>query len=210
MIDGAADGKGVEVVNAAAAAAAAANKLGRTAAPPTLPTTTPSKTTRTSAMLRRNASYNGGTMEPSDENHPDFEAIYTPPPSGTQSAAVKRLPAEKSGDPHFAVAARDRLRDKFGQAWRKDGLDAVVCPVFPCPAPRVEEVRELTWAIQSTQIFNFLDYAAGVVPVTKVTAQDCAGDDYDPGTDDAGLSDAMKRTRVGSEGLPVAVQVVAR
>eukprot|EP00729_Bicosta_minor_P003787 gene3787-7518_t len=125
------------------------------------------------------------------------------------SAAVKRLPAEKSGDPHFAVAARDRLRDKFGQAWRKDGLDAVVCPVFPCPAPRVEEVRELTWAIQSTQIFNFLDYAAGVVPVTKVTAQDCAGDDYDPGTDDAGLSDAMKRTRVGSEGLPVAVQVVA-
>ena len=59
------------------------------------------------------------------------------------------------------------------------------------------------------KIYNFLDYPAGVVPVTTVTAADCTGS-YEPGTDDAGLADAMQRSRVGSEGLPVAVQVVAR
>ena len=109
---------------------------------------------RLHTVARGDASYDGGVMQASDENHPhpDFVAIYTPPPPGTQSSVLKPLPEEKSGDYHYAVAARDKLRDRFGQAWRADGLDAVVCPAFPCVAPRVEEVRELTWAIRTTQV----------------------------------------------------------
>jgi len=107
------------------------------------------------------------------------------------------------------VAARDRLRDRFGMSWRAAGLDAVVCPAFPVAAPRVEQVAGLTWAIQSTQVYNLLDYPAGVLPVTTVGPTDTV-DPYDPRTDDRGLAATATAAREGSEGLPVAVQVVAR
>jgi fatty acid amide hydrolase len=143
------------------------------------------------------------------QHHPDYTAMHSMPPLGTQSSAATLLPPSKMQDPHYAVAARDRLRDKFGAAWRHADLDVLVCPAFPFPACRVEEVHKLTWAIQTTQVYNFLDYPAGVVPVTTVTSTDTS-QPYDPQTDDHGLGAAALESLIGSEGLPVAVQVVAR
>ena len=49
------------------------------------------------------------------------------------------------------------------------------------PAPPVEEVQELGGSHRSTCIYNFLDYPAGVVPVTTASAADVAEED-DPKT----------------------------
>ena len=58
--------------------------------------------------------------------------------------------------------------------------------------PTVE--RLLTGAHRATCIFNLLDWPAGVVPVTTVSAADL-GREYDPETDNAVLSAAAKQVR---------------
>ena len=52
------------------------------------------------------------------------------------------------------------------------------------------------------------DYPAGVVPVTRATAEDVA-QAYDPKTNDTGLAAAAVRAVEGSEGMPMSVQLVA-
>lgn len=82
--------------------------------------------------------------------------------------------------------------DKVRRAWLDLDLDVMLCPAFAFPAPQVEVVRELTGAHRSTSIFNLLDYPAGVLPVTRVTAADLAIS-YDPGTDNPVLAAASRR-----------------
>ena len=105
-----------------------------------------------------------------------------------------------------ALAARDRLRNKFAGFWKANELDLLLCPVFPFPPPPVEEVRKGSGRYIHTRIYNFLDYAAGVVPATRVTEEDLL-QGYDAKTDDVPLAEMATLAVEGSLGLPVAVQL---
>mmetsp|Transcript_5975 Transcript_5975/g.17134 ORF Transcript_5975/g.17134 Transcript_5975/m.17134 type:complete len:577 (+) Transcript_5975:84-1814(+) len=103
---------------------------------------------------------------------------------------------------------RDSLRKRFHDHWQRAGLDALVCPAWALPACHVEEVRHLSKISATTRVFNFLDMPAGVVPVTRVTEADLS-QPYEPGHPDPEVNRAAAKCLEGSEGLPMAVQVVA-
>ncbi|CAE7462853.1 faah-1 [Symbiodinium pilosum] len=144
---------------------------------------------------------------PDHWTHPASKALVPKP--GTKSTAQKKLPPTSTPKLYqAALALRDRLRDKFAIYWKANKLDVILCPVFPFPAPPVEEVRKGNGRYIHTRIYNFMDYAAGVVPTTRVTHEDLA-QAYDPKTDDVPLAEIASRAVEGSLGLPMAVQIVA-
>uniref|UniRef100_A0A8C3WGK0 Fatty-acid amide hydrolase 1 n=1 Tax=Catagonus wagneri TaxID=51154 RepID=A0A8C3WGK0_9CETA len=92
--------------------------------------------------------------------------------------------------------------------WRALGLDVLLTPMLG-PALDLNAPGKATGAVSYTLLYNCLDFPAGVVPVTRVTAEDEAqmvhykghfGDIWDKV-----LQKAVKK----SVGLPVAVQCVA-
>ncbi|XP_024601925.1 fatty-acid amide hydrolase 1 isoform X2 [Neophocaena asiaeorientalis asiaeorientalis] len=92
--------------------------------------------------------------------------------------------------------------------WRAVELDVLLTPMLG-PALDLNGPGKATGAISYTLLYNCLDFPAGVVPVTTVTAEDeaqlehykgCFGDIWDKA-----LQKAVKK----SVGLPVAVQCVA-
>jgi len=152
----------------------------------------------------------GGSFMRGERTHPDLAAAYTPAPQGTKSARKASMPRTSTpGLYQAAIAQRDVLRDCFAAYWRDLQLDALICPAWPFPAPPVEEVRNYHRGdVDGTRMFNFLDYPAGVVTVTKVTAEDLAKP-YDPDTDDQFMVQCAQASVANSLGLPMAVQVVA-
>lgn len=154
-------------------------------------------------------SYGGGPLR-GERLHPDLVAAYTGPPRGTKSALATRIPRTSTpGLYQAAVAKRDQLRDRFAGYWDALEVDVLLCPVWPYPPPPVEEVRKAHECYIHTRVYNFLDYPAGVLPVTTVSAEDLSTA-YDPGTDHVALAQAACAAVMGSLGLPVAVQVVAK
>ncbi|CAO2588575.1 Fatty-acid amide hydrolase 1 [Lemmus lemmus] len=92
--------------------------------------------------------------------------------------------------------------------WKAMNLDVLLTPMLG-PALDLNAPGRATGAVSYTMLYNCLDFPAGVVPVTTVTAEDdaqmehyrgCFGDIWD-----TILKKAMKK----SVGLPVAVQCVA-
>ncbi|XP_007130576.1 fatty-acid amide hydrolase 1 [Physeter macrocephalus] len=92
--------------------------------------------------------------------------------------------------------------------WRAVELDVLLTPMLG-PALDLNGPGKATGAVSYTLLYNCLDFPAGVVPVTTVTAEDeaqmehykgCFGDTWDKA-----LQKAVKK----SVGLPVAVQCVA-
>eukprot|EP00930_Biecheleria_cincta_P073866 TRINITY_DN61134_c0_g1_i1.p1 TRINITY_DN61134_c0_g1~~TRINITY_DN61134_c0_g1_i1.p1 ORF type:complete len:563 (-),score=95.11 TRINITY_DN61134_c0_g1_i1:32-1720(-) len=149
-----------------------------------------------------------------EASHPDHwsshaaQALFAK--AGTKTVSYNRLPPTNSAKRYQeALAKRDALRDQFAKYWNDLRLDAVLCPVFPFPAPPVEEVRKGSNRYIHTRIYNFLDYPAGVVPATTVTAEDLQSP-YDPDTDDRPLAEMANAAVSNSLGLPVAVQLVAQ
>ncbi|KAL8582160.1 hypothetical protein ACOMHN_004079 [Nucella lapillus] len=102
-----------------------------------------------------------------------------------------------------------RYRKRFMAQWRQQRLDAVICPIFCSPPPRTEHIGKLTVAGSTSMLFNLVNFPSGVVPVTKVTAQDVA-DVNNPGLFPARtpMERFLKKScdREESVGLPVAVQ----
>ncbi|XP_002750826.1 fatty-acid amide hydrolase 1 isoform X2 [Callithrix jacchus] len=92
--------------------------------------------------------------------------------------------------------------------WKALDLDVLLTPMLG-PALDLNAPGRTTGAVSYTLLYNCLDFPAGVVPVTKVTAEDeaqmehCRG--YFGDIWDKMLQKAMKK----SVGLPVAVQCVA-
>jgi len=144
---------------------------------------------------------------PDHWTHPACQALVPKP--GTKSTVHTKMPPTNTPKRYqAALAARDRLRDKFAGFWKANELDLLLCPVFPFPPPPVEEVRKGSGRYIHTRIYNFLDYAAGVVPATRVTEEDLL-QGYDAKTDDVPLAEMATLAVEGSLGLPVAVQLVA-
>ncbi|KAM9130314.1 vitamin D3 hydroxylase-associated protein-like [Pangshura tecta] len=106
--------------------------------------------------------------------------------------------------PHVAVVA---FRTEFVAKWRKLDLDVMLCPALG-PAFNKGYPGKLFAATSYTNLYNVLNFPAGVVPVSAVTEADEELKNYkghygDPW--DKRLREAVE----GAVGLPVAVQCVA-
>jgi Asp-tRNA(Asn)/Glu-tRNA(Gln) amidotransferase A subunit family amidase len=96
---------------------------------------------------------------------------------------------------------------KFETSWRDQGIDVVVCPPVLHPAMKLGFSRYNTVYAGFPGLYNLLDYVAGVVPVTKITAEDVAALDKYPIINS--FTTAVCTDQKDSEGLPVGVQCVA-
>lgn len=106
---------------------------------------------------------------------------------------------------------REEFRKGFSKKWDASGIDFLVCPPHASPA-LPNYVPESFRAILYTSLFNLLDYPAGVLPIGRVDSKL----DQLPSTFDFNkLSYPGKITYktydpVKMEGLPIAVQIVAK
>lgn len=107
------------------------------------------------------------------------------------------------------VEELQEYRERFAKAMREapgGPFDVVLGPVCSLAAFRHGATKDLGLAGANTILYNVLGYPAGVVPWTRVGA----GEESDrPASADA-VEKAARRCELGSAGLPVAVQVVAR
>ncbi|MCC7537107.1 MAG: amidase [Deltaproteobacteria bacterium] len=100
---------------------------------------------------------------------------------------------------------RNVYRFELLEAWDDARVDAVVCPPFATPAIPHEAARDFTIGACYSMLYNYANFPAGVVPVTRVR----------PGETERSLGKGRFEQRAaeldrGTEGLPVGVQVVAR
>ncbi|VDK34194.1 unnamed protein product [Dibothriocephalus latus] len=93
-------------------------------------------------------------------------------------------------------------------------FDVIICPTFAFPAPLASTAEIfLNTSLLYTALYNLVDYPAGVVPVGAVTPEDVKTavklkEDYQRSGDR--INAALANMQIGSEGLPLAVQVVGR
>lgn len=101
----------------------------------------------------------------------------------------------------------DYIRETIAE-WRKLELDVLLCPMLG-PAYNFNYTGKLFTALSCTALYNVLNFPAGVVTVTEVTAED---EDqlkhYRGYFGDAGDKTFVEAIR-GGVGLPIAVQCVA-
>jgi fatty acid amide hydrolase len=158
----------------------------------------------------REGSYNSKSTDTViDEVHPDLKAMAL-----TARGPGDLLPIPtNTREYHRIIDMRDRQRDMMNRHWRQSGLDVLICPAWAFPAPPVEEVRNLASAVWTTQAWNYFDMPAGVLPVGRVTDEDMQTPweiPLDPPAVEASFRDACLRARIGSVGMPIALQVVGQ
>jgi len=103
-----------------------------------------------------------------------------------------------------------RYVDTFTSAWVEAGLDALVCPGLALPAFRHGQSKDLSLACSGTFLFNVLHYPVGAVPVGRTEKYEVEqGYDEAPRQASDAFTLEARRTVLGSEGLPVGVQVAA-
>jgi fatty acid amide hydrolase len=108
-----------------------------------------------------------------------------------------------------AVAGQEAYATRFAEALETvEGgpLDALICPACALPALRHGASRALGTAGAYATLYNLLGYPAGVVPFTRVGASEAVGRSRSRDR----LENAAYKTELGSEGLPIGVQVVAK
>lgn len=100
------------------------------------------------------------------------------------------------------------FQQEFIKYWKQQRLDAVICPTWPGSATKIELAPHVTACGTYTVIWNVMNFPAGVVPVTKVTASDVKKT-LDPSTYPAFYQQEkdLQADARGSEGLPISVQV---
>lgn len=97
-------------------------------------------------------------------------------------------------------------KDDLMSSWRANGLDLVIAPSWACPAPRWKDVGRLTPAGTYTILYNFVDFPAGVVPITEENEEDQALlEEYNHKDLFCYL---LKQTTKGATGMPLSIQVV--
>ncbi|XP_052784413.1 fatty-acid amide hydrolase 1-like isoform X2 [Mya arenaria] len=99
-------------------------------------------------------------------------------------------------------------KEKFYNLWQEQNLDAIICPTMPYVAPPTGTVKYLLGGVTYTTLYNVINYPAGCVPVTKVTAIDQKNmANYPSNTQTQKF--IKKYYSTDTAGLPVAVQCVA-
>jgi fatty acid amide hydrolase len=100
-------------------------------------------------------------------------------------------------------------RQRFAEALRQaDGgpIDVILAPATSLPAVTHGATRDLLTAGGYATLYNVLGYPAGVVPVTRVRADE---ETSRPPSRDL-IAKLARQVELGSAGLPVGVQVIAR
>ncbi|XP_060087753.1 vitamin D3 hydroxylase-associated protein-like [Heteronotia binoei] len=106
---------------------------------------------------------------------------------------------------HVAVAT---YRAEFIAEWRKLKLDVILCPALG-PAFNEGYPGKLFAATSYTNLYNVLNFPAGVVPVSTVTPADDEELKYYRGHYEDPWDKRFKKAVEGAVGLPVSVQCVA-
>jgi fatty acid amide hydrolase len=107
------------------------------------------------------------------------------------------------------VEAQSEYQHRFAQAMDGDEggpFDVILCPAAPVPALRHGGSRFIATAGACNVLYNVLGYPAGVVPVTRVRS----GEDLPRKRSVDLMQRAARQAEIGSVGLPIGVQVVAR
>ncbi|MEE2959501.1 MAG: amidase [Myxococcota bacterium] len=100
---------------------------------------------------------------------------------------------------------RTEIRREIFQTWNNFKVDAIICPAHATPALKHGQSDDFTLGGSYSMRYNFLNFPAGFVSVTKVKSSEVhRSRTTDRIEKKAGAVDA------GSAGLPVGVQVVAR
>jgi fatty acid amide hydrolase len=92
------------------------------------------------------------------------------------------------------------------EAWDDAGIDFLLCPPTVTPAALLGETGDWSLGAWQTMRFNLLDLPAGVLPAGRVTEQEAVGRSEPVDRLDAKAA----RFESGSQGLPLAVQLVGR
>lgn len=103
------------------------------------------------------------------------------------------------------AAERTKLRNLSAAAMQTAGVDALLCPAHVTPAIRHGDSADFALGGLPSMLYNFLNFPAGVVPVSRVRAGECER----PLRTDR-LDRRAAAVEQGSAGLPLAVQIVAR
>ncbi len=102
--------------------------------------------------------------------------------------------------------ARTAMRRQESDLWRDAGLDAVLCPAHVVPAMGHGESGDFTLSASIPFRYTYLNFPAGVVPVTRVGAQEATliTDKGDR------IEKKVAAVTAAGVGLPLGVQVIAR
>jgi len=110
------------------------------------------------------------------------------------------------------VAERENAREAWFNYWNKEDLDFILTVPHALPAIPEDGSRDTVSACGYTFMWNLLDYAAGVMPITKVDKElDVLPADFRRKNLN-GIARSAYRLYdpVGMHGLPVGVQVIGR
>ena len=102
--------------------------------------------------------------------------------------------------------ARTRLRREEFDLWGRASLDAILCPAHTLPAMAHGTSGELTLCNAIPFRYTYLNFPAGVVPVTRVSEAEANGSKSNGDRVERGVA----RVTAEGAGLPVGVQVIAR
>uniref|UniRef100_A0A8C5Q7Y5 Fatty-acid amide hydrolase 1 n=1 Tax=Leptobrachium leishanense TaxID=445787 RepID=A0A8C5Q7Y5_9ANUR len=102
----------------------------------------------------------------------------------------------------------EEYRQEFIAKWKKQDLDAVLCPILG-PALTIGYPGQLSTAVSYSILYNLVDFPAGVVPVTTVTKEDEENLKSYVGHYNDFWDRLMKKAVTDGVGLPVSVQCVA-
>jgi len=97
------------------------------------------------------------------------------------------------------------IQAEIYQNWNQMGFDAVICPPHATPALTHDASKDFTLAASPSMRYNFINFPAGVVPVTCVRPNEAKRPDPK-----GRLETRAEEVDRASEGLPVGVQVAAR
>nr|XP_012775590.1 vitamin D3 hydroxylase-associated protein isoform X2 [Maylandia zebra] len=105
------------------------------------------------------------------------------------------------------AAVEDYIQETIAH-WRSCNIDVLLCPVIG-PAYNLFYCSKIPTAISYTVVYNLLNFPAGVVTVSTVTAKDEEELKHYKGCYQDMWDKLFKEAVTGGEGLPVAVQCVA-
>uniref|UniRef100_A0A8C9P2B8 Fatty-acid amide hydrolase 1 n=1 Tax=Spermophilus dauricus TaxID=99837 RepID=A0A8C9P2B8_SPEDA len=121
---------------------------------------------------------------------------------------VLKLPSWSAGKLWELQHKIEVYRNSVIAQWKALDLDVLLTPMLG-PALNLNAPGRATGAISYTVLYNCLDFPAGVVPVTTVTAEDEAQMEHYKGYFGDIWDKVLKKAMKNSVGLPVAVQCVA-
>ena len=109
------------------------------------------------------------------------------------------------------VARRTSLRLAEFDAWRAANVDVVLCPAHSVPAMPHRSSGDFTLSLSYTFRYALMNFPAGVVPVTRVNAEEASAASADKrAANRDGVDRRVAEIEAGGAGLPVGVQVVSR